>query len=135
MNAVFVDTGYWLALELANDINHHAALQHWQRAIQSLPPLLTTSYVFDEVMTFFNSRGLHGKAVQVGTTLLHSPSLQLIHVDEALFYDGWAYFQKHRDKEYSLTDCISFVVMQQHAITTAYAFDKHFVQAGFIKEP
>jgi len=54
---VFVDTGYLLALELSNDINHEAALKHWQNVVKTLPPLVTTSYVFDEVMTFFNSRG------------------------------------------------------------------------------
>lgn len=135
MNPVFVDTGYLLALELANDINHQAALQHWQGVAQALPPLITTTYVFDEVMTFFNSRGFHAKAVQVGSNLLRSRSIQLIHVDEVLFYEGWTYFQRYQDKAYSLTDCISFVVMQQFGITTAYAFDKHFAQAGFIKEP
>ena len=91
--------------------------------------------MFDEVVTFFNSRGSHAKAVQVGFNRLHSPSTQLIHVDEALFYEGWAYFQQHHDKDYSLTDCISFVVMQRLGISTAFAFDQHFVQAGFTKEP
>ncbi len=102
MNAVFVDTGYLLALEIANDQHHQAAVQYWQRMAAALPPLVTTSYVFDEVVTFFNSRGYHAKAVQVGTNLLHSPSTQLIHVDEALFYEGWTYFQRHQDKDYSL---------------------------------
>lgn len=135
MNAVFVDTGYLLALEIANDQHHQAAVQHWQRMAATLPPLVTTSYVFDEVVTFFNSRGYHVKAVQVGSNLLHSPSTQLIHVDEALFYEGWAYFQQHHDKDYSLTDCISFVVMPRFCISTAFAFDQHFVQAGYTKEP
>ncbi len=45
------------------------------------------------------------------------------------------YFQRHHDKDYSLTDCISFVVMQKLGIRTAFAFDPHFVQAGFTKEP
>ncbi|RMF83141.1 MAG: PIN domain-containing protein [Nitrospinota bacterium] len=135
MNAVFVDTGYLLALEIANDQYHQAAVEHWQRVTAALPSLVTTSYVFDEVVTFFNSRGYHAKAVQVGSSLLHSPSTQLIHVDEALFYEGWAYFLRHHDKDYSFTDCISFVVMQRFGITTAFAFDHHFVQAGFTTEP
>lgn len=135
MEPRFLDTGYLLALELANDINHQRALEHWHGLTLSLPPLVTTSYVFDETMTFFNSRGLHPKAVRVGSNLLRSPSVELIHVDEALFHEGWAYFQKHKDKEYSLTDCISFAVMRQRGIRTALAFDHHFTQAGFIKEP
>jgi predicted nucleic acid-binding protein len=132
---VFLDTSYLLALELAHDQNHPAAVAHWHGLAQPLPPLVTTTYVFDETVTFFNSRGYHAKAVQVGNTLLHSPSLQLIHIDEALFYAGWQFFERHHDKQYSLTDCISFVVMQQLSIDRAYTFDNHFNQAGFILDP
>lgn len=132
---VFVDTSYWLALEIADEQYHPVALSHWQRMSMALPTLVTTSCVFDEVVTFLNTRGLHKKAVQIGSTLLNSPSVQLIRVDEALFQEGWAYFQRHQDKRYSLTDCISFVTMQQLGISTAFAFDKHFVQAGFQAVP
>lgn len=132
---VFLDTSYVLALELANDRYHEAAQQHWKRVKASVPLLVTTSYVLDEIVTFFNRVGHHAKAVSVGNTLLYSPSVQFIHVDEALFYDGWAYFQQHQDKDYSLTDCISFVVMRNLDITVAYTFDRHFVQAGFAVEP
>jgi predicted nucleic acid-binding protein len=135
MNEIFLDTGYVLALELSNDQNHRAATRHWQSLRTKLPPIVTTSYVFDEVVTYFNSRGYHAKAVQVGNRLLRSPSVKLVHVDEALFQAGWAYFQQYADKDFSLTDCISFVVMRQFGITTAFAFDKHFTQAGFQKLP
>jgi len=131
LNAVFVDTGYLLALEIANDEHHQAAVQHWQQLVTESPRLVTTYCVFDEVMTLFNSRGRHAKAVQVGNNLLRSPSVQLIHVDEGLFYEVWAYFQQHQDKVYSLTDCISFILTRRVGISTDFAFDQHFVQAGF----
>ena len=133
--AVFLDTSYLLALELAHDQNHAPAQAHWRNVAQRLPPLVTTTYVFDETVTFFNSRGYHAKAVQIGNNLLHSPSLQLIHVNEALFYEGWQFFTRHQDKQYSLTDCISFIVMQQFGITTVYTFDHHFTPAGFTQVP
>ena len=104
-------------------------------SIKSPPQLVTTSYVFDEVITFFNSRGRHEKAVEVGDNLIQANSIELIHVDEAVFYEGWEYFQKHKDKTYSLTDCISFVVMKQRVIKAALTFDRHFAQAGFDKLP
>jgi uncharacterized protein len=135
MKSVFLDTGYVIALELANDQNHRAALKHWRSIAKSLPLLIITSYVFDEIVTFFNSRGHHAKAVEIGLWLLNSPSVRLVYVGENLFQDGWNYFQKHKDKEYSLTDCISFTVMKEFGIDTALAFDKHFVQAGFKKLP
>lgn len=135
MNTVSVDTSYFLALELVNDKNHQAAVQHWHSATADLPNLVTTSYVFDEIVTFLSSHGLYEKALQVGQRILRSPSVQFIHVNEVLFYEAWSYFQKHQDKNYSLTDCISFVVMRDEDINTAFAFDHHFVQAGFSKEP
>jgi predicted nucleic acid-binding protein len=85
MNAVFVDTGYLFALEITNDQHHQAATQHWPGIVTALPRLVTTSYVFDEVVTFFNNRGQHAKAVEVGDSLLQSPSVHFIHVDTALF--------------------------------------------------
>lgn len=119
MNTAFLDTGYVLALELANDQNHASARQHWQSLEDGLPSLVTTSYVFDEIVTFFNSRGYHQKAVEVGISLLESSSLEIIHVDEDLFSRGWLYLQQHQDKRYSLTDCISFVVMGNRGIKIA----------------
>lgn len=95
MSTAFVDTGYLLAPEIANDQHHQAATHHWRDVVTASPHLVTTSYVFDEVVTFFNSRGQHAKAIQAGNNLLQSPSVQLIHVDTALFYEGWAYFQRH----------------------------------------
>ncbi len=135
MKTVFLDTGYVIALELASDQNHRAASKHWRSVTKSLPLLVTTSYVFAEIVTFFNSRGHHAKAVEIGNRLLDSPSIRLIHVEEGLFREGWKYFQKHKDKEYSLTDCISFLVMEEFGIETAFTFDKHFVQARFKKVP
>jgi len=132
---VFLDTSYLLALDFSNDQNHQTSIHHWQRITLNLPPLVTTSYVFDEAVTFFNSRGHHGKAIQVCNTLLLSSSVNLIHVDETLFYEGWQYFQQHQDKRYSLPDCISFIVMRKLGADVAFTFDRHFAQAGFAVAP
>jgi len=99
------------------------------------PPLVATSFVLAEVVTFFNSRSRHEKAVELGRMLLTSPAVSLIQVDQALFLRGWEYFQQRPDKTYSLTDCISFVVMQERGISQALTFDQHFFQAGFQKLP
>lgn len=131
MNPVLLDTSYLIALEALDDQYHKTAVAHWNGLLQNLPLLVTTSYVLDEVATFFNSRNLHSKAVETGDSILSSPSIRFIHVDESLFYDGWAYFKKHDDKSYSLTDCISFIVMNRLGIVSALTFDEHFKQAGY----
>lgn len=132
---VFADTGYFLAIEIENDQYHRAAVRHWEAVARDLPTMVITSYVFGEIITHLNSRRLHSKAIELGRRLLSSPSIHLIHVDETLFWGGWSFFQQHQDKDYSLTDCISFVVMRRFVIATAFTFDRHFIQAGFAVEP
>lgn len=131
MTPLFLDTGYLIALEAADDQHHIAALRHWRALVSERPQLVSTSFVLDEVATFFNRRGRHAKAVEVGERLLASPSVQFVHVDEELFQAAWSYFERRADKRFSLTDCVSFVLMEQLGIKTALAFDAHFVQAGF----
>jgi predicted nucleic acid-binding protein len=135
VNHAFLDTGYVLALELVNDQNHQAAANHWSEIGRALPQLVTTSLVFAEIVTFFNNRGLHTKAVQVDTRLAESPSVDVVQVDGLLFQEAWAYFCRRQDKTYSLADCASFVVMQRREIDVALTFDRHFVQAGFAMRP
>jgi uncharacterized protein len=135
MRRLFLDTGYLIALEAADDQFHKVALRHWNGLSSHLPLLVTTDYVFDEVVTFFNSRNRHTKAVEIGNLLLESPSINLIHIDETLFRQAWRYFIEHSDKSYSLTDCASFTVMKRLRIRAALKFDKHFGQAGFEREP
>lgn len=135
MTRIFFDTSFIIALETADDQNHEFALKCWKNIVASLPTLVTTSYILDEVVTFFNSHNRHTKAVEIGNRLITSPSIQFIHVDEALFNEAWEYFKKHEDKSYSLTDCISFIILERLRIQTSLAFDKHFVQAGFKNLP
>jgi predicted nucleic acid-binding protein len=83
-----MDTGYLIALESAGDQHHARATAHWLTSARSLPLVVTTSFILDEVVTFLNSRGQHAKAVEVGTRLMTSPSLRFIHVDGELFRAG-----------------------------------------------
>jgi len=135
MPEVFLDTGYLVALESASDQHHAAATEHWRELSRSRPRLLTTSFVLDEVITFFVSRGRHSKAVEIGKWLLASSSVRLVHVDEELFRAAFEYLEQRSDKLFSLTDCASFVLMERLAIREALSFDSHFEQAGFTRTP
>ncbi len=134
-NRYFIDSIYVIALEVYDDQNHSKALKHWKRLLSRHIRLTTTSFVFDEVVTFMNARAQHQKAIEIGDYLLNSPSVTTVFVDESLFHDGWLYLQKYADKTYSLTDCISFLVMQRLQLNVALTFDKHFTQAGFQVQP
>ena len=135
---VFLDSGYLVAYENADDQNHGSAREHWA-SLARAPTLITTSYVLDEVLTFLNVRRHHQRAVSIGERLLDGTEpvapAELVHVDRDLLGRGFDLFRRRPDKRYSLTDCISFVVMRDRQIDTAYAFDDHFVQEGFTREP
>ena len=132
---LFLDSVYLIALEVENDQHHDEASEHWASLFENPLTLVTTSYVLDEIVTFLNSRRQHAKAIRVGDNLLQASNIQLIHVDENLFREGWSYFKQYADKTFSLTDCVSFVLMKRLGIAEALTFDKHFTQAGFQKLP
>jgi uncharacterized protein len=135
MRILFIDTGFLLALEISDDQHHLAATQCWRTLSKTSTRFVTTSFVFAETVTSFNSKRYHHKAVEVGNRLLNSSSVQLIQVEQELFREAWLFFQKHSDKTYSLTDCVSFMVMKRLKIQTALTFDHHFVQAKYLKLP
>jgi hypothetical protein len=135
MAPLLLDTSFVLALEADGDVRRETALARWEEILALEAPLVTTSCVVVETVTFLSSRGLHAKAVDVGASLMHSPFMECVFVNRDLFEEGWAFFQRHRDKTFSLTDCVSFVLMKRRRITTALTFDKHFAQAGFTMLP
>jgi uncharacterized protein len=135
VKTVFIDTGYLIALDSTADQHHSSAARHWREVSRMRPRLITTNLVMTEVLTFFVSRGKHAKAVGIGNRLLTSRAVEMIHVDEGLFGAGFEYLRNRPDKRFSMTDCVSFVVMERLGIRDALAFDAHFEQAGFIRLP
>jgi predicted nucleic acid-binding protein len=126
LDSIFLDTGYIIALETSDDQNHESALQHWSSFSKNLPTIVTTSYVFDETVTFFNNRGHHQKSVEIGTNLLKSLYIKFIHVDQILFQEGWRYFKKHNDKTYSVNRlhfiCFDETTCNQDSINIRQSF-------------
>ena len=133
--ALFLDTSFVIALEMARDNHHHAASEYWKTYVQKPLPLVTTDLVFSEIVTFFNARGLHAKAVEIGDRLLRSNLVEIVGITAGLRAEAWAIFKRHTDKRYSLADCASFVVMRKRRISQALTFDDHFVQAGLMVMP
>jgi predicted nucleic acid-binding protein len=76
-----------------------------------------------------------GRQRQAVITLVHRlalrPDVQIVSASHDLFAAAWDLYTRRPDKEWSLTDCTSFVVMQRHGLTDALTGDHHFEQAGF----
>jgi predicted nucleic acid-binding protein len=124
----FADTGYWIALANTQDELHQRA-RTWSRRIRAR--LVTTDAVLLEVADAFAGDRWRSVAVALIEDVLDDPEITVVPLDRPLFIQALALYRSRADKEWGLTDCISFVVMQERGITEALAYDQHFVQAGF----
>jgi uncharacterized protein len=135
MKRYFLDSSFVIDAGLMRDQNHARAAGIWPSLLNSGVQLVTTTFIFEEAVTFFNGKGEHSLAVHFGNVLLSSKHVELLSVGWEEFNSAWAYFIRHDDKKYSFIDCMSFVIMKREEITEALTFDGHFVQAGFVMLP
>lgn len=127
MNAVFADTSFFVAFLNPADSFHTTAIK--QMAI--LRPIITTSWILLELGNYVcdsPQRRLFAPFIQ---ELKGDATIQIIPSEEELFQAGLELYNDRLDKGWSLTDCISFVVMSRFGLTDALTADRHFLQAGF----
>ena len=129
MMTVFADTYYFLALVNANDPGHERTVT-FTKAFTGR--MVTTAWVLVEMADALAFSAL-GRAEFCSTwnDLQADPDAEISGCDDQLLADGIQLYSQRPDKEWSLTDCISFVVMQRRGITEALTKDRHFEQAGF----
>ncbi len=128
MKAVFADTFYFLALLNERDAGHDRAVS------ASRAPglqLVTTEFVLLEVADALCKPGQREEALALWNVVETEAAFRLIRASTDLVKRGREIYRQRRDKEWSLTDCISFVVMQDEQLTEALTGDRHFEQAGF----
>ena len=133
MRHVFVDTAAWIALVSKRDALHPAAQQVTSDLRSQRAQLTTTEFVLVEVANALSTPSTRLQAVKLIDGLRQLPAVRIITASQELFDDGLALYRNRPDKEWSLTDCTSFVVMQRERITQAFTSDRHFEQAGFTK--
>lgn len=130
MRTVFADSFYFFALGNRHDPAHAKALTFSQTFTGRL---VTTGFVLVELADgcagTAQRRAVAAEAVQ---ELRNNPAVTIVPFTDPLFDEGLNLYQQRPDKEWSLTDCISFVVMQREGVTEALTGDKHFEQAGFV---
>ena len=125
---IYVDTGFLLALVQPQDSLHLRA-RGWTDALEE--PLVVTEYVLWEAVNALSKPINRVKAHGIVREVRSSDSYQLVPASAELFEAGLQLHEERGDKEWSLTDCISFQVMQRRGITRALTHDHHFEQAGF----
>src|SRR5262249_3961147 len=129
MSGVFADTFYFLALVNPNDQSHARAVA---MALAIQEKLVTTAWVLTKFADAMSAPVNRAVFTATLADLRSDPQVEIIPPDAALFELGLELYDGRPDKEWSLTDCISFVAMQKAGLKQALTGDRHFEQAGFI---
>jgi len=132
---IFVDTGPFLARYLARDQHHAAAVRGWERIAEKGWRCLTTSYVVDETVTLLARRAGAKFAAERARAILTSTQLTVFRPGAEEELAALELLEKFEDQPVSFTDCVSFVTMRSRGVKRAFAFDRHFRDAGFTVWP
>jgi len=128
---IFVDTSAWLALNDKNDRYHNRAVaKSLEIKIQRIE-LITSEYIIDESITLIRYRVSHKAAVVFGDSIFNSNIVRIMDVTNEGRNRAWEKFKQYDDKEFSFTDCTSFVLMKKMKLQKAFTFDEHFKRMGF----
>jgi len=130
---IFVDTAAWIALLNKDDDLHLKAVVLHQRFMTQEYKLITTDYILTELANGMSKIYMRRSAIELIERIRTSNRCEVIHVDERLFEKGWEMYKTYYDKEWSLTDCVSFIIMRERGVKRAFSPDYHFEQAGFTR--
>jgi predicted nucleic acid-binding protein len=131
MKAVFVDTSGWVACADGADPDHARCAAARDTALEAGHSLITSDFVVDETLTLIRLRLGLPAAEGWWKQVDRSPRLRWERVDSSRFEKARDMFFQYRDKDFSFTDCTSFVIMREVRLTHAITTDRHFRQAGF----
>ena len=131
---IFLDTSFLVAFYNKGDKNHSKARRLISDADKSTA-FVISDYVFDEILTVLLVRGGKSMSVEAGRKILEDEMVDILQIDEDIFEKAWLVYQSFLDKEWSFTDCTSYVLMKNLSIVTGASFDDHFNQFGFITVP
>ena len=131
MKVVFADTRYWVALLNPRDELHNKATE----LSKFLNPvrIVTSEMVLTEVLNDFSKRGDYPRqaATELIDRIQENPNITVVSQTSQQFRQGLELYKNRLDKNWSLTDCVSFKIMEHMSIYEALAYDKHFEQGGF----
>ena len=135
MANIFADTAGWGHLVDPSQTDHAQAAGIYRHARQQGQKFITTNYILTEVVALLTSplRIPRPATVTFIEGLQSSAYVEIIHIDPSTDEQAWQLLTQRQDKEWSLVDCASFVVMRQRALLEALTTDEHFEQAGFVR--
>lgn len=129
MSVVFADAFYFVARLNRRD-QHHARVVEFSRHFRAR--ILTSDWVLMEVADALAKSECRGRVRDFIHHLRQSSACEIVPGSRELLDRALDLYHKHNDKDWTLTDCVSFVIMRERDVSDALTGDQHFEQAGFI---
>ena len=134
-SVLFVDTASWMAMADGADALHESSRRLRDASLSEGGILVSTDYVMDETLTLIRMRLGLAAAAAWWAQVEVSTRVRWERIDPLRAEKARSWFFQWRDKDFSFTDCTSFVVMRELRLRRALTTDRHFEQAGFETVP
>jgi predicted nucleic acid-binding protein len=132
---VFVDSGAWYAIQVADDEWHQEAATTLRSLLERPHSLVTTNHVVGETYTLLRITCGHAAAVRFLDRIEETRRLEKVFVSEEAENRAYTLLRQYADQDFSFVDATSFAVMRAAHIRYAFAIDRHFATAGFLRVP
>ena len=131
MDKAFLDAAYAIALSAPHDQYHQLAEILAEQLEADGTQLITTRAVVLEIGNALAKLRYRNAAIELLDSLEQDPNVEIVPFSEESFKRAFQLYRERPDKEWGLTDCLSFVVMKDRGLLNALTTDEHFKQAGF----
>ena len=128
---IFLDASYVIALASKTDLHHARAVELATWLETSPVALVTTRAVVLEIGNSLAKQRYRRSAVLLLEAIEQDARIDIVPLSEDLYASAASLYKRHADKEWGLTDCVSFILMRERGIQEALTTDTHFRQAGF----
>jgi predicted nucleic acid-binding protein len=128
--SVFVDASAWLAFFNRRDTHQDEARETMARLLRTSVPLVTSTWTTYEAITIIRSKLGYGRARRLWQMADNRRIAIMIRVDPDIESAALKPFWRHRDKEWGVVDCASFVIIERIGCRTVFGYDRHFVEAS-----
>lgn len=130
-NKLFVDTSFFIALMNSKDADHAKAVELQKACSEQNIQKVTSDYILLELCDGLAKLNYRSFAISLVDLIEQDSSFQIIPASTEITQAAWSLFKSRPDKEWGLTDCTSFVIMEKLKLSSALTTDHHFQQAGF----
>lgn len=130
-NRLFIDTGAFYARYVVRDDRYGEAVDLWKKVEEQKIRCVTTNFVLSELITLLVYRFGNAKALQAAREIYASHIIQISPVTLDLELKALEWLERFSDQKFSMTDAVSFALMEQEGLKEAFTFDGDFEIAGF----